>query len=366
MKLVLIVLFHSSLCFSQSINFGSLDFDLNNLDLNGEYFTTKTDTIGITDKYDGTLVAYSFGIYASSQREYFVIYYDTVCICPLNIPIGCDTPTETDLLYYHGNKLLWKEHRSNAISDVSFFENNGSLIISWEDAWAENFHLLYNKNGNIIDTFSIKNRIYDLNNNKKIFSEFHNAEYSIANCIDNNGQNIWSSEFLFNDNKKRRIHVPKNGNNYMFEYLDSIVVFNSNDQILFQIKNPDYSSSVAYLKNGDYFYKNIILRLENKRIQESYVLVYNNTSGELISKIDTIQIKDIQTSSIYARAVKNSDNLYFVDLERPNRIYHVLITDIKGRDIAKYSSSEAVYSISYTNNGYEIYGEKNLITTIKN
>ena len=365
-KLILFILFQTLLCSGQSLNFNGQQFDLNKLDFNDKYFTTKTDTIGITDKYGGTLVAYSFGVYASNQREYFLIHFDTVCIGPLNIPTGCDSPTETDLFYYHRNKLLWKEHRANTISGVHFFEDNGSSIITWEDAWTENFHLLYDKGGKIVDSFSIKKRISDLDNNRKILVEHHNAKYNKATCIDNNGQEIWSNEFLFDDKNKRRFYVTNNGDRYMFEYLDSIVVFSSNHKFLFQINNPDFNSSVTYLHSGDFFFKNIITRLENKRIQESHVLVYDNSRGDIISKIDTLRIKDSPTSRLYAHPVKNSDNLYFVDLDRQNRIYHVLITNIRGKDIARYSSSKAVYSILLTESGYEIYGSKNLITTIKN
>ena len=361
------VLIKIYLCSGQIIVLSHHSFDLSKLSYKNGYIHATTDTVGRSEHNEGSLYTYVNGIYASENKEYYLIFFDTTCGGPIGIPIGCDAPTNTYLEFYHQDKLLWSEQRLNSLNEVYFFEENGAIIIKWTDAWADNYYLFYDRNGVIFDTIPISDQIYDVTDNKKII--YHKEEEcDVIKCIDINNLMVWEKILPNKNDKNRRLHVSENGERFIIEEFDTIYSYNSLNNLVWKIQNDNFDGQSDISNSGKYFYKNILISKDkNNKAIKSYVAIFDNNTGDILYNIDTIYFNNILSTYPYAHFVKNSDYLYFLNYDRINNSWDILITDIKGAEILSISvQNTSTPHLVYLSGVFEIYENNKLIKTIKN
>jgi hypothetical protein len=358
--IILFVLLQTFYSYGQVVRFDDLSFDLSMLDNRNEYRESRYDTVVFQsgDYKDEYLYNYGKSIYASKNHDYFVVSFDTTCVAPLEQETACDSPSETDYYFYHKNSLLWKKHFTNSIGKVHFFEDDGSLIITWADAWVENFHLFYDRQGNILDTIPIDEEIYALDNDQ-VLLYYKTDSINRVKCLGSSNREIWRDVVHLKAYESRNFFdVSGNGSRFILVYRDTIYSYNSSHKLLWKRYSNNFGVDNYLSYSGKYLIKKVF-----KPNDETYI--YDNQSSKLIKKIDTIYYNNSSFVPKYCNMIYNSDYLFFENLLWDIGKCDMVITDIMGNVILfkSYPLRGGPMRIEY-DKGFKLYNSK-LMETIK-
>jgi len=361
-----ILLFLSLFSIGQILNLENDTFDLNKLSFKNSYVVTEIDTVGISDSSKGALYEYRKTIFASINLKYFLIVYDTLCIGPIGIPTGCDSPRQTYFSLYNEEALIWTKKKQNSINGAYFFENKGSCIISWNDPWSDNYYHFYNENGYVIDTMFINNKIYSLTGDKIfVHDRFRNSDS--LKCFNSENKVIWTGKKQFNNNVKfRNILVSGNGKSIIIESNDSVYSFNSNFNLIWSnARAESYYSLIS--KSGNYLKQYSVLYKNSNRVKYSMVDIFDKNSGEKICHFDSLLVDDKHINYYNSHFIANSDYLCMEYEDRVNEVLTIIFANIKG-EIINYMTipqPQGDPDLYYGNGNVRIFFKDSLYEEIK-
>lgn len=370
--IILFVLLQAFYSYGQVVNFKHLSFDLSKLDYKNEYRESRYDSVYLPDQQDYELRSYGMSIYSSRNHEYFLIVKDTIDLALIRKTIGCDAPPKTNFYYYHKDTLLWGKYMDNGINGVHFFENDGSVIIGWRSVWVDdNYQLFYDRQGNVFDTLSIDEEIYDLDNYLKLISYYiepseGNGGMFRIKCVNSNNKELWKDEVNLKPKEYMHMSVSGNGSKFIIESMDTTFSFNSNHKLLWKKSKSDCKTHKYFTFKGNYLiYSNYIVKNGDKHIFDANTFIYDNQTGNLIAKIDSINYNNKTLIPISTKTVKNSDYLYFMTYPWLDKT-DIIITDVKGNTLTYKEDSKSPDYIEYKNDGFYLYSnEKGLLEKMK-
>jgi hypothetical protein len=318
---------------------------LNNLNLFNKYQDNLHDTVNS----DGIP---KFSIYSSKNNKYFLLVYDTSWY---------ESSSRTKCLFYKGEKLIWSENRRNSISDCIFFENNGAIIIKWDDPFGvDNFHLFYDSVGNITDTLNVNNIYGCLYNNELLIKRLLNDSLYLS-IINSEDKILWKKTV---SNQNFNVYAFESGNGHfiLMTSKDSLYSYDNRFNLIWKKKFPRTNLCFSY--SGKYFMADLSEPIPNtKYFKHLGYGVYDNNTGSIIKKIGIFKIngKDIIFDRGYF--IDNTDLLLFYDIDSLTKKTKVVISNIKGEIISNFKYNQQYNNLSacVKNNILKLYNNSILI-----
>jgi hypothetical protein len=372
--LIIIVLLQAFSSFGQVVDFKYLSLDLSNLDYKNQYREFRSDTI----EYPGEEYRWKWyfqkWICASRNREYFFEVKDSMPIGPIGHGTGSDVCPQIEYYYYHKNSLLWQGNVVNmGIGGVHFFENDGSVLIKWGCFWNDyNYSLFYDRKGNVFDTLSVNEQIFDLDNNLKLIryqieSEYGNDGVDRIRCIDSRCRVLWTDSVVLRPGQYRGLELDQKGSKFSIHTNDSIWTYDSNLNLLWKRRFEKLMYSPHYIGTGDYMVGKKCRPIDEKsNTDEPELYIYDSKTGNLINIIDSIYYGNTFITSLSPRTIRNSGYVYYENIFWDIKKCDLIFTDIMGKVIffKSFDLNNQPTHIEY-NKGFNLYHNENLIETIK-
>jgi len=371
--IILIVLLQAFSIHGQVVDFKHLSFDLSKLDYKNEYRESRYDSVYLPDQQDYELRSYGMSIYSSRNHEYFLIVKDTIDLALIRKTIGCDAPPKTNFYYYHKDTLLWEKYMDNGINGVHFFENDGSVIIGWRSVWVDdNYQLFYDRQGNVFDTLSINEEIYDLDNYLKLIryqieSQYGNDGVDRIRCIDSRCRVLWTDSVVLRPGQYRGLELDQKGSKFSIATNDSIWTYDSNLNLLWKRRFEKLMYSPHYIGTGEYMVGKKCKPIDDKsHTEEPELYIYDSKTGKLVNIIDSIYYGNTYITSLSPRTIRNSGYVYYENIFWDIKKCDLVFTDIMGKVIffKSIDLNNRPTKIEY-NKGFNLYHNENLIETIK-
>lgn len=372
--IILFVLLLASYSSGQVVDFKYLSLDLSNLDYKNQYRESRSDTIEYSGEEYQWLWDFQKWIQASKNREYFFECKDSMPIGPIGQGTGSDVCSKIEYYYYHKDSLLWKGNVDNmGIGGVHFFENDGSVLIKWDCVWNDyNYSLFYDRKGNVFDTLSVDEQIFDLDNNLKLIryhvqSIYGNDGVDRIRCIDSRCQVLWTDSVVLRPGKHRSFELNNRGSKFLIRTNDSIWSYDSDHNLLWKKRRDKNKRIDCYVGSGDYMVGKKYNPDDNGSwIEKPELYIYDSKSGNLVTRIDTIYYGDTCLISLSPKLVMNSEYVYYENILWDIKKCDIVITDIMGKVILFKSLALNMKPtrIEY-NKGFNLYHNDNLIETIK-
>jgi len=366
-KLILLILLitQTLLCFTQIIKLKEFDFDLSNLNEDNQYHFSKWDTIYYPE-YDYHLVyIYRTSVYASENRLLFLFVESTTPLGTVENYLGADAPADTRYSYFYKDSLLWSEFKSCSLDEVYIFEKDSSLIITWNDFWAEeNQHIFYDKNLNPLDTLSLDSKIYPLSSDNILIRDDNYSGASLK-CMINSSTESWIKHYTLS--KKYELNISCSGNRsfYSIQHNDSIKSYNADHELIWGESKAEYKHSPWFTFSGKY------LLYSNYEIIDGTIvptiLIFDNKNCKQLASIDSVYYNNSYQVLHSPKQIKYSDFLFFRNPNWDNDGGDLVVTDILGRVILykTYTLNDFPTSIIKLNDEFDIYHNDDLLEKIK-
>jgi hypothetical protein len=372
--LIIIVLLQAFSSFGQVVDFKYLSLDLSNLDYKNQYREFRYDTLEYPGEEHRWLWNFQKLLCASKNREYFFELKDSMSVGSIDQGIGSDVCPQIEYYYFHKDSLLWKGNVDNmSIGGVHFFENDGSVLIKWDCFWNDyNYSLFYDRKGNVFDTLSVDEQIFDLDNNLKLIryqieSEHGNDGVDRIRCIDSKCRVLWTDSVVLRPGQYRSFELNQKGSKFSIRTMDSIWSYDSDHNLLWKKSRDKYKSHENYVGSGDYMAGKKYNPDDNGYwIEKPELYIYDSKSGNLVTRIDTIYYGDTCLISLSPKLVRNSEFVYYENIFWDSKKCDLVFTDIMGKVIF-FKSLDLNYRPTYIeyNKGFNLYHNENLIETIK-